>query len=226
MPAALIAALFGTQYQKAALNAVPPSVEAFSRISTLLPYQREKSADGRPLPPPPTTTMSYSASKLAACASSTLSVDAPNAATAAVPAPAVLRKSRRDGFGVSSAGRCVSISPPVTVSHPESSPLEMQVERYAQPRARTPRSAVEICSGMGHSLAGRRSRARCRAGPGNCRRRSSMPEPAAGSRDVPRDSFDVNPHVYLAHLGARHHVLGVALSESASQVYGKEPVDD
>src|SRR5713226_6909852 len=114
MPAALMAALFGTQYQKAAFNAVPPSFGAFSRISTLLPSQREKSAAGRPPPPPPATTTSYSASKVAACASAASRVMAPNVAAAAVPTPAVLRKSRRVGLGVLPDGFCLGMSPPET----------------------------------------------------------------------------------------------------------------
>src|SRR4051794_16349336 len=57
-----IAALFGTQYQNAALRAVPPSSGAFSRSTTSLPTQRANRAAGRPPPPPPTTTMSASTS--------------------------------------------------------------------------------------------------------------------------------------------------------------------
>ena len=111
MPALRIGTLLGTQYQYAALNEVPPSVAAFSRISTLLPSQRENSAAGKPPPPPPATTMSYSASKVAACASFALSVTAPKVA-AAVPAPAALRNSRRD-VREDCLGDCVlDMSPP------------------------------------------------------------------------------------------------------------------
>src|SRR3954467_8792788 len=46
--------LFGTQYQNAALRAVPPSSGAFSSRITSSPSQRAKSAAGRPPPPPPT----------------------------------------------------------------------------------------------------------------------------------------------------------------------------
>ena len=58
MPLSRIAWLLGTQYQKAALRVVPPTSGAFSRISTLLPSQREKSAVARPPAPAPTQTMS------------------------------------------------------------------------------------------------------------------------------------------------------------------------
>src|SRR3954470_10965106 len=54
--------LLGTQYQNAALRAVPPSSGAFSSSITSSPCQRAKSAAGSPPPPPPTTTMSASAS--------------------------------------------------------------------------------------------------------------------------------------------------------------------
>ncbi|MCY1250948.1 hypothetical protein D9M72_646470 [compost metagenome] len=64
MPSALIGSLLGTQYQKAALRAVPPSSGAFSRSMTSLPNQRLKSADDSPPAPPPTITMSVSSSNL------------------------------------------------------------------------------------------------------------------------------------------------------------------
>src|SRR4028119_1450573 len=62
MPAARIASLSGTQYQKAALRAVPPSSGAFSSSTTSLPSHRLNSAVGRPPPPPPTTTTSVTTS--------------------------------------------------------------------------------------------------------------------------------------------------------------------
>src|SRR3954454_20223742 len=55
--------LFGTQYQNAALRAVPPSSGAFSSRITSSPSQRANSADGSPPPPPPTTTTSAVASQ-------------------------------------------------------------------------------------------------------------------------------------------------------------------
>ena len=113
IPALRMAALLGTQYQYAALNDVPPRVAAFSRIRTLLPSQRENSATGRPAPPPPQTTMSYSESKVAAWSSLLLNVTAPRLAAAAL-APAVLRNSRRGSFAsfslrfmVLSSGMCL-----------------------------------------------------------------------------------------------------------------------
>src|SRR3954469_6347278 len=51
-------ALLGTQYQKAAFFAVPPSSDAFSSSATSLPSQRLNSAVGSPPPPPPTTITS------------------------------------------------------------------------------------------------------------------------------------------------------------------------
>src|SRR5581483_4906354 len=64
MPAARMAALFGTQYQNAALRVVPPSWPAFSSTRTLLPCQRLNNAVARPATPLPTTTISTSASNL------------------------------------------------------------------------------------------------------------------------------------------------------------------
>ena len=98
MPARRIGSLFGTQYQNAAFAAVPPTLPAFSRITTRLPSQRENSAHGRPPPPPPHTTTSYSASNLVSLAARAVSDTAPNAA-AAVPALAALMKLRRDAAG-------------------------------------------------------------------------------------------------------------------------------
>src|SRR5260370_34480597 len=63
MPKARLGSLFGTQYQNAALRAVPRISGAFSTRIPSLPSHRENKADGRPPPPPPTTTMSASASK-------------------------------------------------------------------------------------------------------------------------------------------------------------------
>src|SRR5918999_949987 len=63
-PSARSGSLLGTQYQKAALRAVPPSWGAFSSRITSLPSQRLNSAAGSPPPPPPTTTTSASASKV------------------------------------------------------------------------------------------------------------------------------------------------------------------
>src|SRR5580693_3664281 len=64
VPAARIAALFGTQYQKAALRVVPPSRPAFSSTSTSLPCQRENNAVARPATPLPIVITSTSASNL------------------------------------------------------------------------------------------------------------------------------------------------------------------
>src|SRR6516162_10862911 len=64
VPAARIAALFGTQYQKAALRVVPPSPLAFSSTSTSLPCQRENRAVARPATPLPIVMTSTSASNL------------------------------------------------------------------------------------------------------------------------------------------------------------------
>src|SRR5260370_41047352 len=50
MPNARIGSLFGTQYQNAALRAVPPSSGAFSSRITSLPSHRENKAEGRPPP--------------------------------------------------------------------------------------------------------------------------------------------------------------------------------
>src|SRR3954469_7246160 len=54
--------LLGTQYQKAAFFAVPPSSGAFSSSSTSLPSHRLYRAVGSPPPPPPTTITSVTAS--------------------------------------------------------------------------------------------------------------------------------------------------------------------
>src|ERR1700733_8905230 len=62
-PIARIGALFGTQYQNAALRVVPPISGAFSRMITSLPSQRENKAVERPPAPLPTTTTSTSTSK-------------------------------------------------------------------------------------------------------------------------------------------------------------------
>src|SRR4029078_6773652 len=113
MPALTMAALFGTQYQYAALNDVPPRVAAFSSTMTLLPSQRENNAAGSPAPPPPQTTTSYSASNASAAAASLPeSVMAPKVA-AAPPAPATFRKSRREAFGVLCDFVFCTIAPPV-----------------------------------------------------------------------------------------------------------------
>src|ERR1700733_4818898 len=64
VPAAFIAALFGTQYQKAALRVVPPSCDAFSRTRTLSPCQQVKSAVASPATPLPMTMTSNSPSNL------------------------------------------------------------------------------------------------------------------------------------------------------------------
>jgi len=64
VPAARIAALFGTQYQKAALRVVPPSLLAFSSTSTSLPCQWENRAVARPATPLPIVMTSTSASNL------------------------------------------------------------------------------------------------------------------------------------------------------------------
>src|SRR5262249_4986044 len=64
VPAARIAALFGTQYQKAALRVVPPSRLAFSSTSTLLPCQQLNSAVAKPAPRLPIVMMSTPASNL------------------------------------------------------------------------------------------------------------------------------------------------------------------
>src|SRR3954468_7421759 len=68
IPRSRIGALFGTQYQNAALRAVPPSWGAFSRRTTSSPSQRANRAAGSPPPPPPTTTMSASMSNGASAA--------------------------------------------------------------------------------------------------------------------------------------------------------------
>src|SRR5213596_1543396 len=97
MPALRMAALFGTQYQNAALLVVPPMLPAFSRITALLPCHRANSADARPPQPLPQTTMSYSPSNLGSAASArSVARPKPAAATAADPAPALLMKRRRD----------------------------------------------------------------------------------------------------------------------------------
>src|ERR1700722_12919174 len=67
-PCLRIAALLGTQYQKAAFRVVPPISEAFSRTITSSPSQRANNAADRPPAPLPTTTMSTSASKAFGCA--------------------------------------------------------------------------------------------------------------------------------------------------------------
>src|SRR5580700_4947822 len=64
IPNERIAALFGTQYQKAALRVVPPRSGAFSRRRTSFPSHRENKAAESPPAPDPTTTISTSASKL------------------------------------------------------------------------------------------------------------------------------------------------------------------
>src|SRR6185312_5262070 len=64
VPAARIAALFGTQYQKAALRVVPPNRPAFSSTSTSLPCQRLNSAVASPATPLPIAITSTSASNL------------------------------------------------------------------------------------------------------------------------------------------------------------------
>src|ERR1051325_4392876 len=64
VPAARIAALFGTQYQNAALRVVPPSCDAFSRTRTLSPSQQVNRAVARPATPLPTTMTSNSPSNL------------------------------------------------------------------------------------------------------------------------------------------------------------------
>src|SRR5580700_1883303 len=64
VPAARIAALFGTQYQNAALRVVPPSCGAFSRTRTLLPRHALNKAVARPATPLPTAMMSNSPSNL------------------------------------------------------------------------------------------------------------------------------------------------------------------
>src|SRR5580692_6797201 len=64
VPAARMAALFGTQYQNAAFRVVPPSCDAFSRTKTLLPCQALNKAVARPATPLPTAMMSNSASNL------------------------------------------------------------------------------------------------------------------------------------------------------------------
>src|SRR6516162_5483355 len=64
VPAARIAALFGTQYQKAALRVVPPSRLAFSSTSTSLPCQQLNKAVAKPATPLPIVMMSTSASNL------------------------------------------------------------------------------------------------------------------------------------------------------------------
>src|SRR5215207_11164036 len=97
MPRAVIGSLCGTQYQKAALRAVPPSSGAFSRRTTSSPSQRLNSAAGSPPPPPPTTTTS-------AC-TSTGPVSAGRAVSrTAIPsepivAPSVVTLPRRLGGG-------------------------------------------------------------------------------------------------------------------------------
>jgi hypothetical protein len=63
IPNERIAALFGTQYQKAALRVVPPRSGAFSRRRTSFPNHRENKAAESPPAPDPTTTISTSASK-------------------------------------------------------------------------------------------------------------------------------------------------------------------
>src|SRR5271156_207912 len=62
IPRERIAALFGTQYQKAALRVVPPSSGAFSRRRTSFPNHRENKAAESPPAPDPTTTILASAS--------------------------------------------------------------------------------------------------------------------------------------------------------------------
>src|ERR1700748_945540 len=64
VPAARIAALFGTQYQKAALRVVPPRRLAFSSTSTSLPCRRLNNAVARPATPLPMVMISTSASNL------------------------------------------------------------------------------------------------------------------------------------------------------------------
>src|SRR5260370_145229 len=61
-PSLRIAALLGTQYQKAALRVVPPISGAFSSTMTSSPSQRENKAADNPPAPLPTTTTSTSAS--------------------------------------------------------------------------------------------------------------------------------------------------------------------
>src|SRR5271168_5200750 len=64
VPAARMAALFGTQYQKAAFRVVPPSCDAFSRTRTLLPCQQLNNAVAKPATPLPIAMISGSASNL------------------------------------------------------------------------------------------------------------------------------------------------------------------
>src|SRR6516162_5160401 len=64
VPAARMAALFGTQYQKAAFRVVPPSWDVFSSTRTLLPCQRLNKAVARPATPLPIVMTSTSASNL------------------------------------------------------------------------------------------------------------------------------------------------------------------
>ena len=64
VPAARMAALFGTQYQNAALRVVPPSCDAFSRTRTLFPCQALNSAVAKPATPLPIVMTSNSASNL------------------------------------------------------------------------------------------------------------------------------------------------------------------
>src|SRR6516164_634842 len=62
--AARMAALFGTQYQKAAFRVVPPSWDVFSSTRTLLPCQQLNKAVARPATPLPIVITSTSASNL------------------------------------------------------------------------------------------------------------------------------------------------------------------